>query len=391
MKNIVLAKCFAGATASLLLGIALVTCGNSPPDTIGGTGSSGGGGGTTGNTTPFSLPDASSSGSSSGGSTGNAPTGDANCGSQTSSTTKQPTDVLLVLDRSGSMSESIAEDCCCARACANSTGKTVCRDTTGCTERWPALTSAVKTAIDNTPQINWGLKFFSSASGQGGDSCGVNAGADVGIDPTKPAAVAAAVQSSISGATPNGATPTTKAITYATAYLQTVKDQNSKVILLATDGEPNCKSTRDTTSSDADGTEAAIKAALTAGFKVYVVGIGPADNVTNLNRFAAAGGTDKYYPATSATDLTNALASISKAVSSCSFTIQTPAQGSDATNIAVYVGGNLVQKDPSNGWSLGADGQTIILNGSTCEAVSSGDAGEVKVLFGCSSPPQILR
>jgi hypothetical protein len=382
MKKIVLAKCFAGAAASLLLGIVLVACENSPPDSIGGGGNSGRGG-DSGNTGSFALPDASGSGNGGGGS---APTGDANCGSQTSSTSKEPVDVLLVLDRSGSMSESIAEDCCCARSCASSTGKSVCKDTASCTERWPALTSAVNTAIAGTPEINWGLKLFSSS--QGGNSCTVNTGVEVSIGPA--ATSASAIQNQIAGISPSGATPTAKAITTATAYLKTVKDQNNKVILLATDGEPNCKTTSDSTSSDADGTEAAITAAMTAGFKVYVIGIGPAANIPNLDRFAAAGGTEKYYPATSANELATALASISKAVSSCTFTF-TPPTGSDASNLAVYVDGKLVEKDPTNGWSIGATSQTVQLNGSTCELVKS-KAAAVQVYFGCagSPPPPLL-
>ena len=45
-----------------------------------------------------------------------APSVDANCGITTSETTRQPADVLLVLDRSASMDYSIAEDCYCTNA-----------------------------------------------------------------------------------------------------------------------------------------------------------------------------------------------------------------------------------------------------------------------------------
>ena len=120
---------------------------------------------------------------------------------------------------------------------------------------------------------------------------------------------------------------------------------------------------------------------------VYVIGIGP--SVGNLDSFAAAGGTNKYYPASSPEDLTAAFATISKAVASCTFALaQTPP---DPNNVAVYVDTNLVPKDSANGWSFGANSTSI--NGSTCEKVTSGDAKSVRVLFGCPGeqpPPTLL-
>jgi hypothetical protein len=362
------------------LGTSLLGCGT-PPDPVGGSGSLTGAGGAVVSTVSIKLPDASANGP--GGGPGPVPTGDANCGVQTSETTKAPTDVLLVLDRSGSMNESIAENCCCSTTCRQVVSIKMCSDTTNCTERWPALTSAVTTTIAKTAGINWGLKLFSSPGGL--DVCGVDSGVEAVIG-----ASATSVQAQIAGANPKNSTPTAKAVTTATAYLQTVKDQNNKVILLATDGEPNCRlGSLDPSSSDVDGTQAAIRSALTAGFRVYVIGIGP--SVGNLDNFAAAGGTDRYYRATSAADLADALMAISKVVSSCTFTMsQSPP---DPDNIAVYLDGKLMAKDSANGWSFGASPLTVMLNGASCTSITSGGAGKVQVLFGCPGeppPPQIL-
>ena len=194
----------------------------------------------------------------------------------------------------------------------------------------------------------------------------------------------------IANATLGGSTPTARAITNATAYLNTVTDQNKKVILLATDGEPNCKAgTVSPNTSDVDGTEAAIAAALAAGFKVYVVGIGPA-SIATLKQFAVAGGTGDAYPATSATDLTDALAAISKAVSSCTFVMDKSPP--DPSNVAVYLDGRLLTQDAADGWSFGASPQNITLNGASCASVTSGAAAKIQVLFMCQggSPPPIL-
>ena len=308
MKHTILAERLMPSIVSLLAGMALLGCGNSPGTVGGGGGDTdkSSGGGATGSSLAILLPDAAIGGGGGvgGGGTGTpgpAPTGDANCGMQTSSTAKAPTDVLLVLDRSGSMNESIAEDCCCTSSCRQLISIRMCTNTSNCAERWPALTSAVNTTIATTSGINWGLKLFSTPGGV--NSCSVSDGVDVGTDRG-----AAVVENAIATASPLGSTPTAKAITAATAYLQGVNDNNDKVILLATDGEPNCKPGFEVTSpntSDVDGTTAALQAALAAGFRVYVIGIGP--SVGNLDNFASAGGTGHFFPATSAADLAAAL------------------------------------------------------------------------------------
>lgn len=390
MKQIVLARGFVGASAALLLGIAFVNCSGNTPDSIGGGGNvNPGGGNGAGLTTSVTLPDASLGGGGNGG-TGATPTADANCGVKTSGATKAPVDVLLVLDRSGSMAESIGDECCCDNACSQSTAIKLCSTTTGCTQRWPALTSAVNTTISKTTEINWGLKFFSTppAGGRQSDSCAVSAGVDVPI--AAAATAAAQIQTKIAATTPGASTPTAKALTTASAYFQTVKDSNNKVILLASDGQPNCMAgNRDTAAPDLDGTKKAAADALAAGYKVYVIGIGPSANVANLDSFAVAGGTDHYYPATSADDLAQALLSISQAVASCTFTMdQAPPE---PNNIAVYVGTQAINKDAANGWSYGSSSQTVNFNGTTCELIKSGKGGEVKVMFGCGgSPPPPL-
>ena len=382
MKKVVLSMIVAGTAIVSSVGLFFVGCDSTPPPVgAGGTkGGSVGAGGVVINTSPTGQ-----GGSGGSLSTGLAPTGDANCGTQTSGTSQEPADVLLVLDRSGSMNESIAEDCCCNNTCANATGSKLCTSTSNCTERWPALTSAVNATLTSTPGIRWGLKLFSSPNSSGrNSSCNVNTGVEVPISAT----AATTIQTQIAGVTPANNTPTAAAITEATKYLKTVTDPNNKVILLATDGEPNCKANGGSSDSDVPGTVTAIAAALTAGFKVYVVGIGP--SVGNLDNFAQAGGTDKYFPATSPQDLASALAAISKAVATCTFALEkTPP---DVNNIAVYLDKNLVTKDAANGWSFGANSLTIVLNGTTCDKIMSGAASTVQVLFGCAgiAPPPIL-
>jgi hypothetical protein len=302
------------------------------------------------------------------------PTIDSNCGMLTVETTRQPVDVLLLLDRSASMNWSIKEDCYCDRAL----GRT-CADVTDCTDRWSAIIPAVDATLSNSNYVNWGLKFFGSSESDS-DQCMVTPGAEVPIG----ADSAATIQQQIVDAKLSLGTPTAAGIIEATAYLKTVDDPNQKVILLATDGEPNCGGTpARIQTDDLAGSVAAATAALDAGFPVYVVGIGP--NLTNLSQAAAAGGTNDYYPVTSAEDLTNALAAISKMVGSCDYKSSAPPP--DENNIAVYVNKKRVNKSDTDGWKFGATTSDIVLTGSFCEQLTSGNSASVQILFGCAGAP----
>jgi len=293
--------------------------------------------------------------------------GGANCTVTQVAASHLPSDVLLLLDRSGSMDYSIAQDC----YCTSTAGAPVCGDLSRCITRWPALTAAIDTTLTSSAAINWGLKLYASPTG---GSCSVTAGVEVAIS----AASVPFIQSQVTSVSPGNNTPTAAAINASAAYLKTVADGNSKAILLATDGDPNCAGGSANT-SDLVGTVAAIAAAKSAGFPLYVVGIGP--SVSNLDTFAQAGGTGNYYPATSTQDLTNALKAITTAVATCSFTLAMAPP--DASNVAVYCDKSLVPKDAGDGWSFGANDQTIVFAGSSCAAIASGVASNVQALFVC--------
>jgi hypothetical protein len=378
MKKLIFSAVLIATAVFSLVIVTSFGCGS--PDQLGKGGNSGGGEAGT----PLYKLDGSVSSNGGGGEAGTGgggppPTGDANCGSQTNSTSREPADVLLVLDRSGSMSLSIAENCYCDEAtrAAGPGGNNypLCSNTTSCTTRWASVSSALQTTLAATPQVRWGLKLFSTP---GGNQCAVSNTVEVPVGTNS----SGAIQTQMTSVSPANNTPTAAAITAAAAYLKGLTDNSNKVILLATDGEPNCKGGSGST-SDVPGTTDAISK---AGFQVYVVGIGP--SVSNLDTFATAGGTSKAYLATSPEALATALAAIGTAVASCSFTLAT--KPPDPNNVWVYLDGNFVTKDDPNGWSFaGNTYQTIVLNGSACEQVKAGDASTVQVLFGCpgTTPP----
>ena len=360
------------AVVALCAAALSVQCGSSPP-VVGGPPPSGKGGGA------ISITGAGGSGTPGGGGgsvSGPPANPDANCGSQ-STGTQQPADLLLLLDRSGSMADDIASNNSCTGRGAPA----------NCTARWPTVTTALTQVLTSSPVgVNWGLKFFTSPNG---GTCGVSAGADVAVG----ANTTAQIQAAIAGTTPASQTPTTAAIKAAAAYLQTLTDGNAHYILLATDGQPNCDpgNSTSTTAAVVANTVAAIAAAAApgVGIKTYVIGIGP--SAGNLDNFAKAGGTGTYFPATSPDALTTALSTIAGQVASCVFRMN--ATPNDPNNIGVYLDKTTkVPVDGTNGYTLGSDNLTVTFNGTYCAGITAGTYKSVQVYFGCTgiSPPSFI-
>ncbi len=373
MKKVIVSTILAGVAVFSLVIVTSFGCGS--PDELG-SGGSGPGPGAGGAVIRLDGSVTARGGSGGSGTSSLPPTGDANCGAQTASTTREPPDVLLVLDRSGSMMYTISQDCFCSDADATASGATggaLCSNAGAddCQTRWSAVKPAVVDTVGNTKDVNWGLKFFPTP---GAAQCSVSNAMEVEIGPDR----ADEVRSQVESVDLSLSTPTSAALKAATAYLKTVNDNRPKFILLATDGEPNCRGGQ-IMSADLDGAAAAAKAAYDAGYPVYVVGIGP--KLGNLTRIASSGGTNDYYPVSSPQQLVDAFAAISEIVASCTFTLSSDPP--DINNVAVYLDKKLVEKNPDNGWSFGGGNQTIVLNGDVCEKVTKGDATTVEILFGC--------
>ena len=189
-----------------------------------------------------------------------------NCGLQSYGLQNVPPDLLIVLDKSGSM--------------ANQPDDTSCpRGGGACETKWADMTTGINMVVGQTQaQIRWGLKFFADEG-----TCGVTAGAAVPVAPNNGMAIATA----IGGTRPSSSTPTRIAVASAATYLMGLADANPKYILLATDGEPNCiPGDRKTDDDDSMGAAASVAMAAMAGFPVFVVGVGNvAPAVDTLKQF----------------------------------------------------------------------------------------------------------
>lgn len=207
-------------------------------------------------------------------------------------------DVLILLDRSGSMGAMIDGTTCTSGNC-------------GASSKW----SLVKTALAETlptyeSTVKWGLKLFASSN-----SCGVATGAEIAPGFSTAASIAARLDAVL----PGSSTPTTAAELAGSSYLSTVVDGAPKFILLITDGIPTCGT--QACAPDAAGQVAnqcddanAIAAVQTVhdtlGIPTMVVGIGidGGAGADTLEKMALAGGLPRsaspaYYPAQTAGEL----------------------------------------------------------------------------------------
>jgi hypothetical protein len=385
MKRIPFGRGFAGFLVGSLGVLLCVGCGT--PDKLpGGGGGNGGVGGVTFNPTDMQGGAPGTGGvAGTSGTTGSSGNVEGTCGDTTITPNRAPVDVLIVLDRSDSMGYSMGDDCYCTSYPANLRQGSLCNpQPDNCGDRWTVVSAAVDQTVAANPQLNWGLDLFSAPSSP---SCSVSLVPQVEVGANN----VQQIQSLLASMDLQLWTPTAAAVNAARMYLETVQDGNDKVILLATDGEPNCKNGKASSDDDMPATAAAVAAAAAKGFPVYVVGIGPGFAVANLDQLAQLGGTGHYYPADSAQSLADSLATISKIVSTtCEF--QTPMSPPDDSKVYVYVDKTLINQvaaSTEDGWMFGATSSNIVLTGSYCTNLLAGAPSTVQIVFGCKDyiPP----
>lgn len=295
--------------------------------------------------------------------------GGESCPSNSFTANNLPPDLLIVLDRSGSMNE----DPMTGMSMPNSP-----------TNKWAQTTTAINQVVGSTQdKVRWGLKLFASAGG-GNMSCNVNAMAEVPPGPMNAAAIAAA----IANTGPGSSTPTRAAETQAAAYLRTVTDVNPKYILLATDGQPNCRGGNNGSNDDAGAIMAVMDVAM-MGLPTFVIGIATTGGTgdATLSSMAVAGGHPRangppsYYPVTTAADLSAALGVIQGMTAlPCQF--QLTGVPSNPGGVSVTVGGQPVA---TTDWMFGMGNRSIVFPdaGAICSGLKAGTLKDVLINLPC--------
>src|SRR4051794_12870332 len=284
------------------------------------------GGGGKGGTTPVIIVVAGSTGTDGGHATG---TLDSNCGVKTQSAKMILPDIMLVMDRSLSMTNDVNDKQC--------TGATGNNGNCGPNSKWQLMVPALNQVITDTDaKVNWGMFYLGDEPTQ----CGV------ATAPVVPVATmnATAITTSLTGNQFNGqtGTPTRRAVQGAVSYLTGLADQNPKYLLLATDGQPNCATATGLNTDDSTGTRQAVADALAANIPTFVVGIGNTGAAATLDQVAIAGGRPQtggatsYYQVNDAAALSSALGTIVGQAASCTFNIGPAPDGTTATGLGVF-------------------------------------------------------
>lgn len=227
---------------------------------------------------------------------------------------------------------------------------------------------------------------------------------------------------------PEGGTPTSPTLRALSDTLTGLPGET--VVVLATDGEPNCNpdascsgiectlnaagaSTDDGRlcgadvnccdpgvaedgplfCADAEATILEIGKLREAGVRTFVIGLpGSEDYAAALDDMAEAGGTARsaspqYYPVAESSDLSDTLMLIGVSVAiSCEVDLETEPPDPELVN--VYFDARVVAFDEDEGWTLTTP-QHIVISGEACEELESGRVFQVQVVAGCPRTPLI--
>lgn len=260
---------------------------------------------------------------------------------------KMTPDIMMVVDRSGSMNDSI----------------------NGGNSKWNTIRPAINNLVSSKGNlVHFGLMMFPWNGECGGGQVRVNPILDN----------AGGISAALNSVNANGGTPTHQSLSRAKDYYDgNVINPDGRIILLATDGLPTCNSSIDQSVN-------VITALVQSDIKTYVLGFNSGDvNLNGLNQMANAGGTGQMYNASSPQELSNALDAIlgEVTVPSCEFQLQQTPKNDVDINVTIN-SVEMVRDDP-NGWKYDAVTKTIILLGDSCNSVKTGGANGIDVDLGC--------
>jgi Mg-chelatase subunit ChlD len=300
---------------------------------------------------------------------------DASCAMQTTDTTRAPMNLLIVLDRSGSMLDS---------------GK------------WTAAVNGITRLLTLlTDDTRVGITIFPSVASPSVEASYAHPAVPIAPLRTSRAAIMMLLMTS----SPTGDTPMACAMQGAVDYYNNFFTQDGpRSSVLITDGVPTSECASSSYGEASVQLAAGAAASLMPPVQTYVVGT-PSASDSFLSQLAMAGGTSRmpgcatmnncHYSLNDSsfeTDLNHALDAIRGRAASCEFRIMVDTTTADPNLINVdYIPSpgapsQVIPRDRShmNGWDYSGDMHSVILYGGACDQFQANSmGGRIQILFGC--------
>ncbi len=270
--------------------------------------------------------------------------------------------VMLLIDQSGSMTAKF-----------------------GGTTRWQAVYDALLNNKDGLvleleDQVRFALGLYTSFNGNDGGECPVITEVSAGLGNY------ASIEAIYSASKPEDETPTGESILAVMDSLLNDPEKGDKVIVLATDGEPDtCAVPNPQTGQDVS--VAAAVTAFDAGIKTFVISVGSQVSDKHLQDMANAGvGVQKgdpdapFYKANNKDALVSAFQEIINGVRDCTLILDGQVQEGFEDQCIVNVNGDDVPYLDPDGWQLNEPSE-IELVGKACQAIQQ---GEVSISIKCA-------
>ncbi len=282
------------------------------------------------------------------------------CGAESFDLTVVPPNVMIVLDRSGSMDGDVQDS-----------SKT----------RWEVAKDAIAQLVTGfDADIRFGLDTYSSCTGTECSAGSIvvpignkNAGPINGFLGGKD------LDYLCNSGNPETSTGNTL---YALIGEKSLQDpQRSNAVLLITDGGENTECKSVTNGADAAGKLLSQPISV----KTFVVGFSD-EVIGSLAGIAEAGGTAQPFNANNPASLEAALTTIAGAVASCQFLLGSVPD--DPGKIYVFFDDDPagVPLDAVDGWTYDPVTNTISFHGGACTGIQLGTVKDVDVVFGCNVP-----
>ncbi len=291
-----------------------------------------------------------------------------NCGATEVTIEPIPPNMLIVLDRSCSMTSSVAG-----------------------VPKWTSAVSAVNQLTTNfNGDIRWGLTLFPDTTTP---NCPQSA-IPIPVAPGTETMIQTLMTASLATNDvnyPDGPCVTNIDSAMAQAATETALDDPARksFVMLITDGmQAGCS-----VDGGDNGTEQIISNLNTMrDVKTFVVGFGGATDQAQMDMFAVNGGTalpqsPRYYQADNAAELEMALGTIADLVIGCDFVLTNPPANLQEL-FAFFNNLIAVPRDPThmNGWDYDPATMTLTFYGSYCAQLSSGQVTDVDIVYGCAGP-----